>query len=203
MLAGVILAGGKSSRMGSNKSLLKMPESQLSLVEHGQKQLSLVCESSVFISGSDHEQGIDDVIPNCGPLSGIHGAITHFEMYHPSINELLVTAVDMPDLSPDDLNYLLKTGRKNCCLCSFENCFLPVYIPLSIKITQYLGAVLVHECDESSLQVKKRKYSIKMMFESLKGVQIPRLKNTQLNNINTPAQWQQRCTGLAISKAKQ
>ncbi len=201
MLAGVILAGGKSSRMGTDKSLLTLPGSQQSLLEHCQKQLALVCDNNIFISGSQHEQGIADVIPNCGPLSGIHAAITHIEMQHPNISELLVVAVDMPDLCPEDFSYLLKMGRKSHCLCSFENSFLPLYIPLSIDVTQYLVTVLKHQSDEALMQPKQRQYSVKMMLNSLQSIQIQPLKNTQLNNINTFGQWQQRCTEQPFTKA--
>jgi len=201
MLAGLILAGGKSSRMGTDKSLLRLPNSQQTLLEYCQEQLALVCDNTIFISGSEHKQGIADVIPNCGPISGIHGAITHFEKYHPDITELLVVAVDMPDLCPEDFNYLLKMGRENHSLCSFENCFLPLYVPLSTDLTEYLATVLEHQPDNVLMQRKKRQYSLKNMLDSLQGLQIQPLKNTQLDNINTPVQWQQRCIEQPITKA--
>jgi len=193
MLAGVILAGGKSSRMGTDKSLLTLPDSQQSLLEHCQSQLALVCDNNIFISGSQHEQGIADIIPNCGPLSGIHAAITHIQMHHSNISELLVIAVDMPDLCSDDFNYLLKIGRKNRCLCSFNKCFLPLYIPLSRDVTEYLATALKLQRDDDFTQLKQRQYSMKMMLNSLQGLQLAPLENTQLDNINTPVQWRQRC----------
>jgi molybdopterin-guanine dinucleotide biosynthesis protein A len=193
MIAGLILAGGKSSRMGTDKSLLTLPDSRLSLLEHCQRQLALVCDKAVFISGSQHNEGIADVIPHCGPLSGIHGAITHIQMYHVDITELLVIAIDMPDLCPDDFRYLLKMGRDSESLCTFENCYLPLYIPLSVDVTQYLNTVLQHQFDDAVHQPKQRQLSIKTMLASLHGLQIAPLINTQLDNINTPQQWQQRC----------
>ena len=194
MLAGVILAGGKSSRMGTDKSLLTLPDSQQSLLEHCHHQLALMCDKNIFISGSQHEKGIDDVIPNCGPLSGIHAAITHIEKYQPHISELLVVAVDMPDLCSVDFEYILKMGRNSSCLCSFENCFLPLYIPLSLNVTKYLATVLKYHSEDKATKPKLNQYSVKMMLNSLQGLQIQPLKNTQLDNINTPMQWQHRCT---------
>jgi molybdopterin-guanine dinucleotide biosynthesis protein A len=201
MLAGLILAGGKSSRMGTDKSLLCLPDSQQSLLEHHQKQLSLVCEQNIFISGSQHAQGIADIFPSCGPLSGIHAAITHILLHHSNITELLVIAVDMPDLCSDDYNYLLKMGRENNCLCSFKNCFLPLYIPISCELTKYLAKVFNHQPDKTLIQPKQQQYSVKMMLESLKGLQIQPFKNTQLNNINTAVQWQKRCAEQSYTKA--
>jgi molybdopterin-guanine dinucleotide biosynthesis protein A len=193
MLAGLILAGGKSSRMGSDKSLLSVPHSQQSLLEYCQKKLALVCDNKVFISGSQHDEGITDVIPNCGPLSGIHGALTHIESQQSNVSELLVVAVDMPDISHEDYSYLLKMGRQSQRLCCFENCFLPLYLPLSIDVTNYLADVLTPKLTGAELQSKIPQYSIRKMLNSLQGIQIQALKNSQLNNINTPLQWQQRC----------
>ena len=201
MLAGVVLAGGKSSRMGTDKSLLTLPDSHLSLLEHSQKKLALLCNTNVFISGSQHNNGIADIIPNCGPLSGIHGAITHIEMYHPDMSELLVVAVDMPDLGTDNLNHLLTVGREKHCLCAFENCYLPLYIPLSVEVTEYLDRVLKAQSVEAIMQPKQQRFSVKVMLDSLQGLQIQPLKKAQLDNINTPVQWQQRCSQPPFTKA--
>lgn len=195
MLAGVILAGGKSSRMGTDKSFLNWPEKQMSLLEHVEHQLALVCNNIVFISGTQHAQGIPDIIPNCGPLSGIHGAITHIESLHLDVSELLVVAVDMPNLCKEDYNYLVKMGRKNQNLCCFEWCYLPLYIPLSLALNKYLDTQLQHQDLATLSQPKNSQYSLKNMMNSLQGLQVPSLQKTRLNNINTPAQWQQHCAG--------
>ncbi|WP_293745890.1 molybdenum cofactor guanylyltransferase [uncultured Paraglaciecola sp.] len=201
MLAGLILAGGKSSRMGLDKSLLTLPGSQQSLLEYSQKKLALVCDDNVLISGSQHDEGIMDVIPNCGPLSGIHGALTHIESQQSHINELLVVAVDMPDICHEDYIYLLKRGRESQRLCCFENCFLPLYLPLSIDVAKYLSDLLTPKPNGAGLQPKKPQYSIKQMLNSLQGIQIHALKNSQLNNINTPLQWHQRCAEQPFTRA--
>jgi molybdopterin-guanine dinucleotide biosynthesis protein A len=193
MIAGLILAGGKSSRMGSDKSYLTLPESQQSLLEYCHKKLTKICDNRVFISGSQHEQGIADVYPNCGPLSGIHAAISFIEAKHKEVTELLVVAVDMPDVRQEDLSNLLQVGRSNKCLYCFENCFLPLYIPLSSAVTDFLFTTLKPQVGQLEVQQKKPQYSIKNMLNTLQGKQLPPLDNSQLNNINTPLQWQQRC----------
>lgn len=201
MLAGVILAGGKSSRMGTDKSALVIPESQQSLLQLGRQTLALLCDNSIFVSGEQHPQGIPDIIPDCGPLSGIHAAITHIQSKDSAITEVLVTAVDMPDLSIQDLIHLLKMGRENQRLCCYTNCFLPVYIPLSPALNHYLNTSLTQQNNKTAKQAKPRQYAIKTMFDVLQGRQIPPLKHTQLDNINTPEQWQQRCAKQTFTKA--
>ena len=96
----------------------------------------------------------------------------------------------------------IKMGRNSHVLCAFENCFLPLYIPLSIKVTEYLAMQLKHQPDNVVLQPKQRQFSVKMMLDSLQGLQVQPLKNTQLNNINTLGQWDQRCAEQLFIKAK-
>lgn len=194
MLAGLVLAGGKSSRMGTDKSVLILPETQQSLLAHAQHKLTQVCDSPVLISGVQHQKGIADLVPDCGPLSGIHAAIRHLQSQDSRIKELLVTAVDMPDVSNLDLNHLLKIGRKNSSLCCYQNHVLPLYMLLTKELIDYLDTVLIQDSIATATLVKPRKYSLNTMFETLQGMQIPPLEDTQLNNINTPEQWHQRCS---------
>lgn len=193
MLAGVILAGGRSSRMGTDKSLLTLPGRQLSLLEYIKTQLAQVCDHKVFVSGNQYQQGIADRISGCGPLSGIHSVITEIANNYSNISELLVAAVDMPDLSVEDFDYLLNMGRKNNSLCCFETCYLPLYIPISGEVSQYLSSQLGGQNDTISDAPKKRQYSLKTMLDSLQGSQIAPLEKSRLENINTPTQWQQYC----------
>jgi molybdopterin-guanine dinucleotide biosynthesis protein A len=194
MLAGLILAGGKSTRMGSDKSLLTLPNSQFTLLEHCHTKLKAICDNRVFISGPQHDEGIADVFQNCGPLSGIHGVITDIEAHHTNIKELLVLAVDMPDVSIEYLNNLLMTGRLKRSMCCFENYSLPLYIPLSANVTDYLSTVLKPQVNSLEGHPKKPQYSIKAMLKSLNGQQILASDPSQLSNINTLVQWQKRWT---------
>lgn len=194
MLAGLILAGGKSTRMGSDKSLLTLPNSQITLLEHCQNKLKEICDNRVFISGPQHDEGIADVFQNCGPLSGIHGVITDIEAHHTNIKELLVLAVDMPDVSIEYLSNLLRSGRIKQSMCCFENYFLPLYIPLSANVTNYLSSVLKSQVNLLEGPPKKPQYSIKAMLKSLNGQQIPASDQSQLININTLVQCQTRWT---------
>jgi molybdopterin-guanine dinucleotide biosynthesis protein A len=202
MLAGVILAGGKSSRMGTDKSLLTLPSNNKSLLEHCQSTLAQVCDNNVFISGTQHEDGIADIVSECGPLSGIHAVVTHVREYHVGVNEMLLTPVDMPSLCADDFTLLLNKGRATQRLCCFENCFLPLYLPLSDEVSRYLTQQLEESVDDTDTLAKKRRYSIFSMLKALQGLQVPPLKNTQLSNINTPVQWQKHCLEKHLPRYK-
>jgi len=92
---GVILAGGKSVRMGIDKAFLKVgPQG---MIEHIAGELKKVF-SEVLISGGDPEIGrnlglrvLADLIEGKGALCGIHSAL-HGALH----DKILVVACDMP-----------------------------------------------------------------------------------------------------------
>lgn len=108
-LYGLVLAGGKSSRMKTDKSLLEY---------HGRSQtkycfdlLSQLCES-VFLSNRNDQSGlpshkdlpqIHDTFLNMGPLDGILTAMARYP--HAA---WLVLACDLPFVDKDVLSVLLE-----------------------------------------------------------------------------------------------
>lgn len=94
----VILAGGKSSRMGRDKSQLMLAGE--TLLERQVKLARTVGAQEVFISTPSAIEskrlgcvGVRDRFADCGPLAGIESALTH--CHH---GQLLVLAVDMPQV---------------------------------------------------------------------------------------------------------
>lgn len=76
-VAGFVLAGGRSSRMGRDKVLLEFGGELL--IERALKKLRAVC-ASVAIAGGGEEltafgQVVPDEVPGCGPLGGIVAAL--------------------------------------------------------------------------------------------------------------------------------
>lgn len=104
-----ILAGGRSSRMGSDKALLEF-ESRTLLA----RSLDLVgaLTSTVCVVASRKKFGgfgsvIEDIFSDCGPLGAIHAALRS------SQTELnLMLAVDMPFVTLDFLRFLVGEARK-------------------------------------------------------------------------------------------
>ncbi|MFZ5645185.1 MAG: molybdenum cofactor guanylyltransferase [Bacillota bacterium] len=77
-ISGIILAGGKSRRMGKNKAILEI--GGVAMIERVAGVLSQVC-SEIIIAGenSDVEQlgylTVPDIFPGCGPLCGLHAGL--------------------------------------------------------------------------------------------------------------------------------
>jgi molybdenum cofactor guanylyltransferase len=106
VVAAFILAGGKSSRMGADKALLKFGDTTLLQRAAG---IARLAAEKVYICGPREKFGaeaIEDIFPDCGPLGGIHAALK----FAPS--ELnLVLAVDLPFVEAEFLRYLLRQTR--------------------------------------------------------------------------------------------
>ena len=77
----IILSGGKSSRMGTNKSHLKI--NGKSLIERTVELCRSIFDESIIIT-NDIEEYVSlkikcykDIYPNFGPLSGIHSGLVN------------------------------------------------------------------------------------------------------------------------------
>ena len=102
-LSGFVLAGGKSTRMGQDKAAVTL--NGLTLLQHGLAALREVC-GEVAILGKQELYGTlgpvyEDIFPGCGPLGGIHAALSNSKT---QFN--LIIAVDTPFLLPEFLSYL-------------------------------------------------------------------------------------------------
>ena len=105
-VTGVILAGGKSRRMGENKALLPLGED--SLVEHVIRRMHRVTDELLLITNAPTEYthlGLpmhSDIIPDAGALGGIYTGLTY--ALHDTV---LCAACDSPFLVPNLLTYLV------------------------------------------------------------------------------------------------
>ncbi len=105
-IGGIILSGGKSSRMGTDKGLMNFNGKPL--IQYSIDLLSTFCAETI-ISANDaaYEQFglliVKDEYPNCGPISGLHAALkaSNYEWN-------LVVGCDTPFLQPELLENLLR-----------------------------------------------------------------------------------------------
>jgi len=109
-LSGFILAGGQSTRMGTDKAFVTID---------GRTLLSRVLDLARSVTPEVHIVGhkqkyssfapvIEDIFPGCGPLAGIHAALRS------SRHDLnLILAVDVPFVSPALLQYLVARAKNS------------------------------------------------------------------------------------------
>jgi molybdenum cofactor guanylyltransferase len=107
-VAGFVLAGGKSTRMGSDKAFVMLDgrtllERALELTRSVANDVRVVGETEKFAALAPV---VEDVFRECGPLGGIHAAL------RASAAELnLMLAVDVPFVPAALLRYLVARAR--------------------------------------------------------------------------------------------
>ena len=102
--AGFLLAGGKSSRMGTNKAFLDfgrhtLLERALGVLKEACSVVTIVGDPAIF---ARFGPAVADVFPDCGPLGGIHAALLGS-----SVEFNFILAVDLPFVSAELVKFLL------------------------------------------------------------------------------------------------
>lgn len=110
-ITGIVLAGGKSSRMGSDKGLLKF--NNKTFVEHVIDAIKPLVNKIIIVSNnSDYDQfgcrRVEDSIKDSGPLAGLYSGLKHSET---EFN--LVLSCDIPMIKTEILKKLVDTDLEN------------------------------------------------------------------------------------------
>jgi molybdopterin-guanine dinucleotide biosynthesis protein A len=109
-VAGFVLAGGESSRMGVDKGLLEI--GGVPMIVRAARMVESVVGSPAVVVGTPEKyrglglQAIADDWPGCGPLGGIATALRAS-----SAEWNLIVACDLPYLTREWLEYLLQRAR--------------------------------------------------------------------------------------------
>ncbi len=103
-----VLAGGKSTRMGTDKAFVKLNgrtllSRMLDLARSVAADVRIVGDPAKF---SQFAPVVEDIFPGCGPLGGIHAALRSSQT---DMN--LIVAVDVPFLSSKLLEFLIAKSR--------------------------------------------------------------------------------------------
>lgn len=201
---GVVLAGGKSSRMGSNKALLMRNSSSQhgqsrgseNMLSYSQNLLKNIGIKNIVVSGNvgtvNTEHYVADQFTELGPMGGIYSVI---QKYQPKA--LLILPVDLPLMSKQTLQQLKMKGELTQKACFFTDHFLPLYLPNNAFVEQFFTTNFAQyqHGHKSSVNEKgdknKNGPSIRSMFAQVPH-QALALKSPQcLFNSNTPEEWQQ------------
>ena len=184
-ITGFVLAGGESTRMGSDKAFLQLGDE--TLLARSLRLASAVC-AEVRIVGSaarfaGHGTVLEDIFPKRGPLGGIHAALSS------SLTDLnLMLAVDLPFIEASFLEYLVARARR---------CDALVTVPRAGGGWQPLCAVYRRafaQTAEAALAQGKNK--IDALFATVKTEVVDEVELTRagfspsmLRNLNTPEDW--------------
>ncbi len=155
-ILGTILCGGKSERMGKNKSFLLYNEK--TFVEKIFDTMQLVFEN-IVVSANDIEtynflntKVVSDIYKNFGPLAGIHSVFSSFK------KDIFVVTCDIPLITTEIIEMILKTNdfKKDIVICSVGG------------KSQYLcGYYSFHIFEKLDLYLKNGNCSVKNFLVSL------------------------------------
>jgi molybdopterin-guanine dinucleotide biosynthesis protein A len=181
----VLLAGGKSARMGRDKVYLQV-EWEGAFIPLWERQLAVlqsITPQRLFISGT-RKQGyptsirvLEDDWPDVGPLGGIATCLSRSQSTF-----LLVLAVDLPRIQPGFLKKLLALSVAGCGVVpAHHNGFEPL-------IAVYPASSLALAID----QIRERNYSLQHFIAKLlenhliTSYEVEASERIQLENWNTP-----------------
>lgn len=170
---GVVLAGGRSSRMGTDKALLTINE--INMIDRAKALLEQTSVAKIVVSRNDNNNNhLADIIENRGPLSGIHSVATRFPLHN-----LLILPVDLPLMDAEVLQSIIDVGVAAQSNARIENANLPLYINNSAKIRQVLDYTL--KCTKN--------FSIAGLCSQFPIQEVVVSSSSYLYNTNTPEQW--------------
>lgn len=178
----VILAGGKSSRMGEDKARLMLEGQRF--IDRLYAELSALGECVVSVDSADRRPElsrfrlVEDIYPDCGPLSGLHAALKSAEG-----DAVLAVSCDMPLFRRELGRYLIS------CLGE-SDALVPVTAegrknPLCAVYTKKCAAAFERGLLGGSFSVMSALDSINVKYISLSE-----FHSEQLRNINTPQDYE-------------
>jgi molybdopterin-guanine dinucleotide biosynthesis protein A len=177
-VAGFVLVGGLSSRMGQNKARLKV-DSRL-LVDVIASKLAEVSDRVTLIGNPQAFSDVPwecvaDLRPGLGPLAGLETALSQGRA---KFN--IVTSCDMPGIRPSDLTRLLTVCRQTQSLCAVardaDGRTHPLYAVYHSDCLPFVTAAL----DAGRLRMLD-------LLKDLQAVEVP--IDSILLNLNTPEEW--------------
>lgn len=176
-IAAVILVGGKSSRMGSDKAHLPLHGKRLADVVADAARASGVTD--IYVSGEmDGYVSLPDKLPHLGPVGGICSSIPSLAGNYQAA---LFIPVDMPLLGSDIVRLL---AEHRGAACHFEQGPLPCALPLDAGTLGYAERVWQQLAAGSDMSVRR-------FLDGMGAVSLPLPPSLALclTNTNTPQEW--------------
>ncbi|MDP4192243.1 MAG: molybdenum cofactor guanylyltransferase [Bacteroidota bacterium] len=133
-ITAIILSGGKSSRMGQNKSLMKI--GKITIIELMHEKLRPMFKEIILITNDIDDYAFlkvpkyTDIYPGRGPLSGIHSALKNTTTFRN-----FIISCDIPLMKREMIEYLVNYTTS-----------YPVTIAKADGFIQQLCGVYTKEC---------------------------------------------------------
>ena len=160
-VTGIILAGGKSSRFGSNKALSRIDGDRL--IERLCRTVGSVTGRMMLITNTPADYAFlelesqKDLVPRCGPIGGIYTALRTAKT-----PLCLCVACDMPFVMPEFLEYMVERSSG-----------YDVVVPMNDGREEPLCALYRKTCVPVIEQrIQARKYKITGFFDEVRVLRL-------------------------------
>lgn len=177
----LLLAGGKSSRMGTNKAeLLYEGRSFLENIIEKAKHIGL---QKIYLSGyqGNYEgaQVVYDIYPEIGPLGGIHAGL-----YHVKTKYCMILPVDIPQIPESFLEDLIEVQKQQILDSKLEK--LPLLVERDGFMEPLIGIYPTSMADFVEDRIKAKRFSVfRMLKEWGSRNFVADIPAWQIANINT------------------
>lgn len=173
-----ILAGGQASRFGGRDKSALLVDGR-AILDHQIAALAPAVDDVLIVGGA--RATIHDIVPGCGPLGGLHAALTAARG-----DAVLLVACDMPYLSTPFAAYLLSLAAE-----------ADIVVPQSERGYHPLCAVYTRACLEpAAARLADRRLKMRELVGSMRTRVVPVEEIRQfgdpdrlLANVNTPADY--------------
>ena len=165
-ITGIILSGGKSTRMGENKSLMKLGDR--TVIEHTLLLMQSLLSEVILITNTPDEYKFlniplfEDVYKYRGPLAGIHSGLLNS-----TTEENFVISCDIPLITKEIIEYIIKYDTPHpITVCRADGYIQQLAGKYSKSLTPKIEALLKIEKDETrDSNQKKRKCKVHSLLD--------------------------------------
>ena len=184
MLYAAVLAGGLSSRMGQDKTSLRL--SGESLLERARRVLKEAGADTVLVSGkAEVPGGVPDLLAHCGPPGGLYSLLEHFAARQAlDASPLLLIPADMPKLSAATLRILV-AGAQGAQAAHFADEVFPCLFNLTPELHAHLRELFREGRDLGG----KRSMKAILRFCDARVLPTQGIAGDEFGNVNTPEDW--------------
>jgi len=176
-ITGIILAGGKSSRMGSDKGFVMYKNK--AFIQHIIEAIQPLVQEIIIVSNNpDYDifklKRVTDIIENAGPLAGVYTGL-----HYTTTENNLVVSCDVPLINSETLSFLIDEIDEKSDVVQLE----------SQGKTMPLIALYKKNCKETCykiLQKGERRLRVALSHLTIKTITLEKTHEIFTSNINTP-----------------
>ncbi|MBI5730009.1 MAG: molybdenum cofactor guanylyltransferase [Ignavibacteriales bacterium] len=188
-VTGIILAGGKSSRMDVNKSFLKLGNQ--TIIERITVLMKSIFKEVIIITNTPAEYAFlqlplyEDIFKGKGPLGGIHSGLTYSKT-----ETNFVSSCDIPLMTKEMIEYIIEyKSDKPIKFCEAAGYHQPLAGVYEKKVIAEIEKVIIN--NDETIDKSFHHFLKRVNAEIIHPEELPFYNDEVFFNINTPDDYKQ------------